>query len=849
MIAEISEIAQTWLRSGVSVLPIRADGTKRPPVQWAQYIKEQPSTGEVQRWFGNGNGYGLALICGEVSCNLEMLELEGRAMSQDLISKLSVTIANHGLWDLWAYLNGPNGYSEFSPSGGLHLLYRVNDHEVPGNEKIARRFATTEELQANHRDLYKVMAETRGTGGYVIVAPTPGECHPSGQPWRLIEGHYGQLPFVTWEQRCQLHAAIKEALDEVESQKALLAPSIPSPLAASSSPGLAAPLAVRGGSILSPGDDFENQVDWADELLLGGAGWTLESRHGITRNWTRPGKDRKDGMSATTGRDPARDRLYVFSSATEFEPEVPYTKFGAFALLHFGGNHSDAARELARIGFGERLERRDSDEYITRPGGGGPKEAQAVEGQIVSEPDKKWYSHDDIGNAERLWDKVKVHYRYVCEEKKGYVFNGRAWTEDYDGALIRDMIKVTDDMLAQAAADDDEPLKKWARRSRSKAALENACKLMASSNPGATIKYSQFNPNSRLLNVGNGVLNMETHELLPHDAKYMMTRVFGADYQPEATCPSFEKFMAQALPDEAMRSYVQRALGYSLLGDVDQRAMFLIYGPSGTGKSTLMEAMRNLFADYGATAAPGTFKSRRESAPSNDLHGLRGSRFVTTSETAQDASFDEDTLKRITGRDRITSRNLYEQNQEWIPECTLWLATNHPPKFTSDDDAIWRRAKLIPFETRFADSTTEIFDMARKVLAPEADGILNWLLVGLTDYLSNGLGEPEEIRESAKVHREQSSSAICFLGDMEAEGMVSFDDEKAVLSTRDLYNMYAEWCRTGGGNKLGARRFVQQIESSDRGLKYDRRSGQSVWVGIRKVVGVSVLGTFMGLRE
>lgn len=842
----IAEIAKVWLEAGVSLIPIRADGTKRPPVQWSKYIQELPSATDVADWFGNGHQYGLALICGDVSAGLEMLELEGRAMDQDSIGKLLAQIEIRGLTPLWRELNGPHGYSEWSPSGGLHVLYRIVDHDVPGNEKIARRHATAEEIQAKPTDRFKVLAETRGTGGYVIVAPSPGQCHPSGRPWSLIEGNYGRLPFITWEDRCALHAAIREALDEIDSQKALL-PSPSAPPAASSSPGLAAMRAVGGGGILSPGDDFEDKVDWSDELLLGGAGWTLESRVGITRNWTRPGKDRRDGMSATTGRDPARDRLYVFSSATEFEPETPYTKFGAYALLHHGGDHSAAARELRRIGFGDQqmAVRHDNEEFITKPGGGDLKEAPAINGEVVDEPARrKFYSHDEIGNASRLWDRVKGYYRYVCEEKQGYVFDGRAWRADFDGSLVRDMIKVTEEMAAQAAADDDESLAKWAKRSRSKSALENSCKLMASSEPGATIRYSAFNPHRHMLNLGNGVLDLETRELRPHDAKLMMTRVFGADYRPEATCPNFERFMAQALPDETMRSYVQRALGYSLLGDADRRAMFLIYGPSGTGKSTLMETMRDLFADYGGTAAPGTFKSRRESSPSNDLHGLRGKRFVTTSETAKDASFDEETLKRITGRDRIMSRDLYESNQEWVPECALWLATNHPPQFTSDDDAIWKRAKLIPFETRFADSADEIPDMARTVLAPEADGILNWLLAGLTDYLSNGLGEPEAVRAAATEHRAQSSSTIRFLEDLEAESALVFGPGER-MATRELHAMYVEWCKAERCHALGARRFITQATAANKGLEYYRSNGKSWWGGVSRAVNVSILGTFM----
>lgn len=796
----IAEAAAAWLADGVSTIPIRPDGTKRPQFSWEEYQRRLPTEDELHRWFGPNRTVGLALICGGVSAGLEMLELEGRAMTQ--LDQIESIIMLHGLTDLWESLLC--GYAEFSPTGGLHLLYRINDHDVPGNKKIARTVSR------------EVLAETRGEGGYVIVAPTGGNCHPSGKPWVRRNGISGKIPLITWEQRCALHFAIEEAINE----------ETPAP-----APARVTTLARTG---LSPGDDFEDQVDWADELLLGGAGWKMVSRTGGARSWVRPGKDPQNGISATTGRATDRDRLYVFSTSTEFETEVPYTKFGAYALLHHGGNHSAAARELARIGFGEqRLVKQDNDSYITKPG---------VEAEVVEKDDQPFYTHDDVGNAERLWDRVKDGYRFVSEEKRGYVYDGRVWREDFDGELVRDMIKVTDGMKAEAAATGNEALSKWAKKSRSRAAIDGACKLMASIAPGATIKYSSFNPDRHLLNVNNGVLNLETRELLPHSAKFMMSRMFAANYDPNATCPNFEKFISQAMPDEEMRRYIQRALGYSLLGDADQRAIFITHGPSGTGKSTLMEVMRSLFGDYGTTAPTAAFMPRSPGSPLNDLHDLRGKRFVSTSETSKSVAFDESLLKRLAGRDRVKTRDLYERNQEWTPECALWLATNNPPEFSSDDDAIWRRAKLIPFEVVFDGTADEIKDMARKQLLPELDGIFNWLLAGLDEYLRIGIAEPECVRAAAQKQRSTTNSGIGFVEDQIAEGTV-VKDEVGTVRTQRLYSMYVEWCRREGYRPLGSRRLKHQLES--QGLKYDRTGGSSVWIGIRVADGVSALGTFM----
>ena len=91
-----------------------------------------------------------------------------------------------------------------------------------------------------------------------------------------------------------------------------------------------------------PGEVFEERTDWID--ILEPAGWTLVYTIGHTRYWRRPGKRR--GISATTGWAEDRDRLYVFSTSTVFEAEVPVTKFHAYAVLHHDGDHTRAAAAL-----------------------------------------------------------------------------------------------------------------------------------------------------------------------------------------------------------------------------------------------------------------------------------------------------------------------------------------------------------------------------------------------------------------------------------------------------------------------------------------------------------------------
>lgn len=346
----VLDAALAWARAGVSVIPAAADGTKAPLGQWRAYTTQRPDERQLMAWFGTGHP-GIGVVCGAVSGGLEMLELEGRAVDESMLEALRESAAAHGLAELWGRLAG--GYVERTPSGGLHWLYRVTGEWVPGNTRLASRSARDDELTAQeralladhpHRTVMRVLAETRGEGGFVVVAPSHGPVHPTGAPWEALAGaHAGQLVSVTSEERAELHRLVA-AFDQPQTPRDK--PS--SPFAPTPRPGM-----VSAQGSVSPGDDFERRTDWADGMLLGGAGWTrVTGSAGRYCTWRRPGKQL--GISATTGHSSDRDRLYVLTTSTLFDASVPYTKLGAYAVLHHGGDHAAAARELSRLGFGVR---------------------------------------------------------------------------------------------------------------------------------------------------------------------------------------------------------------------------------------------------------------------------------------------------------------------------------------------------------------------------------------------------------------------------------------------------------------------------------------------------------------
>ena len=313
------QAALDFQSAGCSVIPARNDGSKAPIGNWKQYQVTSADSEQLVAWFGTGHE-GMGIVTGAVSGNLELLEMEGRAVHSGLLDEARNIAINSGLEELWNIIS--NGYAEMTPSGGLHFLYRIADEPVPGNIKIARR--------PGENGSVEVLVETRGEGGFVVTAPSHGSTHPSGKPWVLLNGSPALIPMLSWEEREAIVSVFK-ALDSMPAKEVIAHQLTPTSAASGE----------------KPGDDFNAKANWQDILV----GWkAVFTSNGVTY-WRRPGKD--VGISATTGRNDG-DNLFVFTTSSSFEAGKPYSKFAAFAHLHHGDDFSAAARDLRAKGYGSQ---------------------------------------------------------------------------------------------------------------------------------------------------------------------------------------------------------------------------------------------------------------------------------------------------------------------------------------------------------------------------------------------------------------------------------------------------------------------------------------------------------------
>lgn len=338
---DLRAVARDLHDAGLCVLPVRADGTKAPDVRsWIQYKVNRSTPEDHDTWFGDGRRTGIGVVTGAVSGNVELIEFEGLAVDEGLLDEVAELARNSQLGELWERVT--TGWADRSPSGGVHYKVAVKGRPATANKKLARRLAREDEYTPEERQrvaekpntkVVRVLIETRGEGGFVVIAPSHGSTHSSGKPYTRLSGGPATMAVVDPDELDAIYALCQafDAMPVLESPKTAPRPAPPRP-----------------DGTLRPGDDFEARAAWED--ILQGI-FRPTGHSGSVTHWGWA--DGVGGLKATTGRD-EHDRLYVFTTSSEFQSEVPYSKFGAYALLNHGGDHKAAARELARLGYGSR---------------------------------------------------------------------------------------------------------------------------------------------------------------------------------------------------------------------------------------------------------------------------------------------------------------------------------------------------------------------------------------------------------------------------------------------------------------------------------------------------------------
>jgi putative DNA primase/helicase len=314
----------------------------------------------------------------------------------------------------------------------------------------------------------------------------------------------------------------------------------------------------------------------------------------------------------------------------------------------------------------------------------------------------------------------------------------------------------------------------------------------------------QWDTNMMALNTPDGVVDLVSGKMRPHDAADYMTKI--AAVSPRGSCPLWLSFLDRVTAGNVeLQAFLQRMCGYALTGDTSEHALFFGYGTGANGKTVFTDTISGILADYHCAAPIETFTATTVDRHPTELADLRGARLVTAVETEDGRRWAESRIKMLTGGEKVKARFMRQDLFEFRPQLKLLITGNHKPGLRSVDEAMRRRFNLIPFTVtippaeRDKELTTKLRD--------ERPGILAWMVQGCLAWQQHGLAPPDSVRIATAAYLEGEDAVAAWIDDC------CDVDPQAWEKSSKLYGSWKTWTDDAGERAGSARRFAQALEA------------------------------------
>lgn len=467
------------------------------------------------------------------------------------------------------------------------------------------------------------------------------------------------------------------------------------------------------------------------------------------------------------------------------------------------------------------------------------------------------FSLDDIGNAQRL---IALHgdkllYNHTSGKEDGWLmWDGIRW-KPCDKAEHRELaIDVTNAMAEDPSLSEPKD-QTHIRASRGATRLRNML-WCAQSHPEIRVAQDELDADPLLLNCFSGTIDLARCDrssstfdpqtlLREHQQSDRITKTIRAYLDPEADYTLWIEFLLKIHGGkEDVVEFLQRAAGYSLTGLMKEQKLFFMIGSGKNGKTVFREALRFLWHDYAKETPFDSFIPRRQpGAPRPDLADLHGARLVLASEGPENTRLDEAMIKELTGGEALKTRRLNENFFTFSPQMKLWIATNHKPAISGNDDGIWRRILLISHNVQITSKEEDPFLLQK--LNGFANGLFRWCLEGYWKYLREGLSPPASILLDTEEYRLEQDTIGAFL---EEYTEVKVDG----VTTKDaMYSAYKAYCEKSGERVRSKKWLGTRLKArmTKLGIEEDNRAGLGrVWTGIKLIDDKINVGTHLQNR-
>jgi len=444
---------------------------------------------------------------------------------------------------------------------------------------------------------------------------------------------------------------------------------------------------------------------------------------------------------------------------------------------------------------------------------------------------------NDVGYADAFANRYRGRIKFIAEEEVWLLFdNERGWHRDKSGEALALCTEYSRELYEQALTEarNAEDQQAGANRVREAAKLGDSKRIkpaleFAKVSKEIRISVHDIDQDPHLLGVTNGVVDLRDGSFNPHSPDVFVTRSCNCKFIPNATCPTFMKFLEDVHPDALMQSFLQRLFGFTLTGGVEEHILAFHYGTGANGKGTTLEQVfLRLMGSYGAKLTDNfVYLNNRGASPDLEIAGLFGIRLALGDENESGGALNERLLKAATGGDKQKGRRHFQDYLEYFPTAKIHLVGNHRPKITGVDEGFWRRFRLINWGVSIPENKRDS-RLAEK-LAKEFPGILNWAIQGAIEWYSSGTQAPDSVIMATDEFREESDAFGDFLREKTVE------EENGSVSVGHLFFCYKHYCDdqdTKPSYRLNKRSFGLKIAS--RGYTQGKiNRNERAWKGIR----------------
>lgn len=464
----------------------------------------------------------------------------------------------------------------------------------------------------------------------------------------------------------------------------------------------------------------------------------------------------------------------------------------------------------------------------------------------------------------RMGDHIADNYlrgKFVSSPGLGWLgWDGRKWAEVSEARVLK---AVKDALLTfhMKEGRDGADVQRLTEVTRL-LSVHRMRAIMAVAQGELEVSTDQFDAHPDLLNCANGVVDLRTGELSPHDPALLLTRVTPIKYRDDAHHADWDTAL-EALPAE-VAEWMQVRFGQAATGTATpDDKLPVMQGGGSNGKSTMLATIMRALGDF-AVPVPDRVLLAKPGDHPTELMTLRGARLAVIEETPEARHLSVKRLKDALGTDPITARYIAKNNVSWHPTHSLFLSSNYTPAVSETDHGTWRRLALVRFPYTFREPGAPLvgkFDKhgdptLRDRLKRGDDGVLEavlaWLVNGALRWYADGQilpPPPDTVAADTRAWRAESDLVLSFMSD------VLVKDPARHARRVDVYNAFSDWCEEHGhakwSDKTFTARFGQHDEIVGAGIRDDRPYAKTPGLSPRPGVGGPVPDRFrawMGVR-